>query len=189
MPDREFIHSYEDVQQVLRHAQRLGLTILAEGPREGDPTVALSDAEIELVERGCFLLFQPDWVGGPLLSMRINAGYNAGKHFVMPRVNFASIALYLQGECDQAGRRRLGSGNIMYKREWLHDTANEMRPSPPTVAQVYKALCKHMLSKDVIRAGVHRYHLCAHAARLALTEAVVPPFDFIPWPPEAKAKP
>jgi hypothetical protein len=108
MPDREFIHSYEDVQQVLRHAQRLGLTILAEGPREGDPTVALSDAEIELVERGCFLLFQPDWVGGPLLSMRINAGYNAGKHFVMPRVNFASIALYLQGECDQAGRRRLG---------------------------------------------------------------------------------
>ena len=40
LPDREFIHLYEDVQEALRHAQRLGLTILSEDPREGDPTGA-----------------------------------------------------------------------------------------------------------------------------------------------------
>jgi hypothetical protein len=188
MPDREFIHSHEDVREALRHAQRLGLTILSAEPREGDPTVALSDAEIESAEGASFLLFQPNWVGGPLLSMRIGAGHNAGK-YVVRQMNFAAITLYFQGEGDQAGRRRLGSGCISHDREWLHDTANEMRPSPPMVAQVYKALCEHMLSKDVIKAGVHRYHLCPNAARLALTEATVPPFDFIPWPPEAKAKP
>ena len=188
MPDREFIHSYEDVQEALRHAQRLGLTILSTSPREVDPTIPLSDAEIQSAERRVFLVFQRDWVGGPLLSMRIGGGYNEGK-YVVKQMNFASIALYFQGEGVLAGRRRLGSGGISYDREWLHDTANEMRPSPPMIAQVYKALCKHMLSEEVIKAGVHRYHLCTHAARLALTEATVPPFDFIPWPPEAKSKP
>ena len=189
MPDREFIHSHEDVRESLRHAQRLGLTILPTEAREGDPTVALSDAEIESAEGKSFLLFQPDWVYGPLLSMRIGAGHNAGKYFVCPQMNFTAIKLYFQGEGDQAGLRRLGSGMISYKRDWLHDTANEIRASPPMVAQVYKALCKHMLSKYAIKAGVHRYHLCTDAARVALTEATVPPFDFIPWPPQAKAKP
>src|SRR5262245_13500034 len=89
MPDREFIHSHEDLREALRHAQWLWLTFLSAEPREGDPTVALSDAEIEAAEGGDFLLFQPNWVGGPLLSMRIEAGYNAGKYLVK-LVNFAA---------------------------------------------------------------------------------------------------
>ncbi len=115
--------------------------------------------------------------------MRIDAGANAGKCVVKPGVNFAAITVYFQGEGVVEGTRRLGSGTISFKREWLHSAANEMRPAPDGVAKVCDAMCKQMLSRDEIRAGVHRYRIARHAAQLASNESTDPPFDFIPWPP------
>ena len=183
MPDRELIHAREDVHDAMRYAQQSGLAIVPTAPRAENTTEPLSDAEIDSADGGGFLLFRPEWVAVPLLTTRIEAGHNAGKYVVRPNVNCAAITLYFQGEGNHAGRRRLGSGGIGYKREWLHDQANEMRPSPPVVTEVYDAICKYLLPGVSIKAGVHRYYLCKNAARLALTEDIVPPFDYIPWPP------
>ncbi|MBK9258862.1 MAG: hypothetical protein IPM54_03390 [Polyangiaceae bacterium] len=69
----------------------------------------------------------------------------------------SAISLYFQGDEDIAGVRRLGSGQVFFKREWLHDKTHEMRVSPPGVEQMCKEVCKP-LSRITVKAGVHRYH-------------------------------
>lgn len=183
MPDREFIHSREDVRDALRFARSMGLQVLSDrtlGSRAPEP---MSSEQIDGVDRGVFYLFRSEWVSAPLQVMHIDAGANAGTFVVKPDVNFAAITVYFQGEGVVEGTRRLGSGTISFKREWLHNAANEMRPVPIAVSNDYDALCKHLLHRDVVRAGVHRYRLARNASRLASTESTRPPFDFIPWPP------
>lgn len=185
MPDREFIHSREDLLDALRHARALGLQVLPDTSLTAP--APLSGEEIESLDHGVFHLYRPEWVEAPLQVMRIDAGANAGKYVVKPAVNFAAITVYFQGEGVLEGTRRLGSGTISFKPEWLHNSANEMRPAPIGVRKYYDAMCKHLLSRGVVRAGVHRYRIARHAARLASTESTLPPFDFIPWPPNESA--
>lgn len=181
MPGREFIHTQEDESGILRYAQTLGLKVMPDtAPR--DKMIDLGPSEIASAGRGVFHLFLPKWVAYPLKIERIEAGGNAGKYY-LKGVNFAEISIYFQGEGEQDGRRRLGSGDISFKREWLDDQAHEMRPSPPEISQYYNALCKELLSRQAIKAGVHRYFLCRHAAEVAASADTLPPFDFIPWPP------
>jgi hypothetical protein len=183
MPDREFIHAREDVTEALLYAQTLGLQVLPDVSRSSQPQEPLSADDIVSQEQGVFQLFLPEWVADPLQFMLIEAGANAGKYVVQQGVNFAPITIDFHKENNQSGRRRLGSGSISFKREWLHKRAHEMRPSPPEISRVYDALCKHLFSKTVIKAGVHRYVLCRHALQVASSENTIPPFDFIPWPP------
>ena len=98
MPDCEFIHAREDVQEALRHARTLGLRILPDTPRADNTTEPLTDAALESANAGVFQLFRPEWVADTLQIVRIDVGHNAGKYFVSPSVNFTSITLYFGGE-------------------------------------------------------------------------------------------
>ena len=182
MPDREFIHSREDVSDAFRYARTLGLKVLPGAARAVDVSEPLSADELEYVDRGVFYLYRTEWIDGPLQVLHIDAGANAGKYVVKSNVNFSVITIYFQGEAIVGRARQLGAGAISFKRDWLHSAAHEMRPAPDGVAKDYAAMCKHLLSRDVVRAGVHRYYVARHAARLASSEVTRPPFDFIPWP-------
>lgn len=188
MPDREFIHSRGDVQDALRFAWTIGLHVLPDAARANDVTNALSPEALDSVDRGVFQLYRPDWVMAPLQVMRIDTGANAGKYVVKPGVNFAAITIYFQGEGVLEGKRRFGSGTISFKRQWLQSATNEMRSAPVGIAQHYAKMCRHLLSRIVVRAGVHRYSVARHAAQLASTEQTYPPFDFIPWPPNTSSQ-
>lgn len=188
MPDKDFIHAREDVESVLRFADSLGLLMLpVELGREVEPRPRKPE-ELQSFSRGQVLLYRPDWVMDGIQVNRAERGVFAGTYSVRSGTNFSPVKLYFQGDEDIGGIRRLGDGLISFKREWLHDKAHEMRPAPPEVEHVYKQICKYMLSKIVVRGGVHRYHVCKQAAELAARMETLPPYDYIPWPPPNLAK-
>ena len=182
MPDKRIIHAREDVESILRFADSIGLLLLPDileeneaRPRKPEAFQPFSGVSIHL--------YRPEWVVDGIQVMLIDGGPRAGKHFVRAGINFPPISLYFSGDEDIAGVRRLGIGSVSFQREWLHDKAHEMRLSPPDVEQVYKEVCKHLLSRISVRAGVHHYHVCKQAAELAARIPTRPPFDYIPWPP------
>ena len=59
--------------------------------------------------------------------------------------------------------------------------AKILRPTPPEVQKWFKRIVAHMSSGIVIRAGVHRYHVCNGVAVEPAAATCLPPFDFIPW--------
>lgn len=182
MPDKRIIHAREDIESVLRFADSIGLLLLPDILEENEARPRTPE-EFQPFSGGVIHLFRSEWVVGGTQVMLIDAGANAGKYFVRAGINFPPISFYFSGDEDIAGIRRLGSGQVSFKREWLHDKAHEMRLSPPEVEQDYKQVCKHLLSKIVVKAGVHRYHICKQAAELAARIPTRPPFDYIPWPP------
>lgn len=80
--------------------------------------------------------------------MNIDGGANAGKYFVRAGINMSAITLSFHDDEDIAGGRRLGSGGISFKREWLHYEAHEMRPTPPEVEQDYKRQNSLLLPRE-----------------------------------------
>ena len=183
MPGKDYIiHAREDIESILRFADSIGLVLLPQD-LENDNVRPWKVDELRLFSRGTILLFRPEWVVDEIQLNPIKRGVDAGTYTVRAGINFPPISLYFSGDEDIAGVRRLGDGSVSFKREWLHDKAHEMRPTPPEVEQDYKQVCKHLLSKIVVKAGVHRYHVCKQAAELAARIPTRPPFDYIPWPP------
>ena len=180
---REFIHAREDMESIFRFADSIGLLLLVPQYLEDKEVRPKKPDELRSFSGGSIHLVRPEWVVDDIEVMLLDAGPNAGKYVVRTNINFSSIKLYFQGDEDVAGVRRLGGGGISFAREWLHRKAHEMRLSPPEVAQTYKDVSKHLLSKVVVRAGVHHYHVCKQAAELAARIPTRPPFDYIPWPP------
>ena len=182
MPYKRIIHTNEDTQSVLRFADSIGLLLLPD-ILEDDDARPRKPEELEWFSRGVIHLFRPEWVEGGVQVRLIDGGADVGKYHVCAGINLSTIELSFSGDKDIAGVRRLGPGVISFKREWLHDKAHEMRPAPPDVEQVYKQVCKHLLSRIFVKGGGHRYYVCKHAAELAARMETRPPFDYIPWPP------
>ena len=184
MPDREFIHSTADVASTLLYAFDSGFQVRLDEPQlEPEPRM-MSREEVANVVRGAFFLIRPEWVFGPLHTMKISGGYNIGKYFVQPGVNYASITLHFQGERIDQGKRRFGSGVLSFDRDWLGLPANNVRLTPPDVQFWFKRILQHLFSKIVIKAGVHRYHVCKGVINDPTVAECLPPFDFIPWDKE-----
>lgn len=180
---KEFIYAREDVASVLNFSESIGLLLLPEKLGTDNDTRPRKPAEFQSFPGGTILFFRPEWVMDDLEVMRYDSGVFAGTYTVRTNVNFSSISLYISGDTDIAGQRRLGGGYVSSAHEWLDWQAHEMRPSPPEVAQTYKQVCKHLFSKISVRGGVHNYHVCKEAAELATRIPTRPPFDYIPWPP------
>ena len=167
-----------------RPRARLGFGLSRTRLSQGRSPRFLDAHTAELSEAGAFLLVHPEWVYGPLQMHRLEAGHNAGKYFLSPRINFAPITLYFDGEGSLNGRRRLGSAFLSWHRDWLEEPAHRLMPSPPGVEEAYLALGR-LLSSKFVTAGRRRYYLSRSTKDLLATiEDTSPPFDFIPWPPK-----
>ena len=181
MPDREFIHTTSDVTATLLFAFDSGLQVMVDEPQTEPRPRNLTRDDVPRIEKGSFHLYQSAWIFGPFQTMEIPVGFNRGKYFVQPRVNYSPISVFFAGERDHQGRRRLGSGVLSYHRDWLELPARIVWPTPPDVRAVYKSVASHMLSGNVVSAGVHRYHICRGVDADARSGQCLPPFDFIPW--------
>lgn len=181
MPDREFIHSSADVASTLLFALDAGFEVRLDAPQPEPRPYMLARDEAATMEKGSFYVFRPEWVYGPFQTMMISDGYNAGKYFVQPRVNYAPIAIYFQGERLDKGRRRFGSAVVSSYRDSLVMPAKELRPSPPDMQSWFKRFVSHLSSGFVVKAGVHKYHISRNVAHDPAADECLPPFDFIPW--------
>ena len=194
MADREFIHSSADVASTLRYAFDSGLQVRLDDPQvEARPRI-LSWADIGHVDSGVLFLFRPEWVFGPFQITQISGGYNVGKYDVAPRVNCAPLTVYFQGERMSEGRRLFGSCVVSSHSEWLEMPAKVLHPTPPDVHLLFKRIVAHLSSGIVIKAGVHKYHVCKGVISDPNAAECRPPFDFIPWSkellyPRAKRRP
>ncbi len=182
MPEKKIIYVNEDIQSSLQFADSIGLRLLPDMLEEEEPRPRKPE-ELRSFTRGTIYLFRPEWVVDGIHVRRIDDGACAGEYYVAPGTNFSPITLSFSGAKDVAGVRRLGSGGISFNREWFHYDAHETRPAPPEVEQVYKHVCKHLLSTIHVSGGGHRYYVCKHAAELATRMETLPPFDYLPWPP------
>ena len=181
MPHRELIHAAPDVSALLQYAFDMGLTIREDSPTSEPFPRFVKPAQSKNIDRGVFVLSRPEWEYGHLQILPINSGIYAGKFFVSPSINYASITVYFGGERSEGRFRRLGDGCLSFKRTWLEETTNKNKPAPPEVETCFKKIAKHLFSGVIIKAGVHRYNLCRRALADPEVERCLPPFDFIPW--------
>lgn len=181
MPDREFIHSTSDVTSTLLYAFDSGLQVMLDEPQPEARPCMLTRADVAAIKRGQFFLFRPEWVYGPLQTMVISGGYNRGKYDISPRVNYAPISVSFHGERMDQGRRRLGGCDVSCHSDWLEMPAKIVRATPPEVRDWWKRIVAHLSSGVVVKAGVHRYHICKGVIDDPIAEECLPPFDFIPW--------
>lgn len=184
MPDREFIHTTSDVASTLMYALDSGLQAMLDAPQPESEPRMLDRSEVVNIERGCFELFRPEWVFGALETTVISSGYNRGKYFVQPRVNYAGVSLYFHGERMDHGRRRLGGAAVSFHREWLEVPAKIVRATPPEVEVWFKRIVAQLSSGITVMAGVHKYHISKGVMADPTATECLPPFDFIPWGPE-----
>lgn len=182
MPEKRLIHAHEDIENVVRFADSIGLLVLP-GDLEVADTTPWKPEKLRSFLQGTLVFFLPEWVVDGIQLNPITSGIDAGTYTVRTNINFSAITLYVSGERHIDGMRRLGDASISFKREWLHAQAHEMRLAPPDVEVVYKQVCKHLLSGVVARGGGHVYHVCKEAAELARRVETRPPFDYIEWPP------
>jgi hypothetical protein len=189
MPDKEFIHSTVDVSSTLLYALDSGLTVMTDESQPDPQPRTLSRTEAASSERGVFYLIHPEWIFSDFQTMVISGGYQAGKYFIQPRVNFTGITIYFGGERIDQGRRRFGDCVVSWHRDWLEVPGNVLRPAPPDVAKWYKRILKHLSSGIVVRAGVHRYYVSRGVLADPSAIECIPPFDFIPWGPEVLKRP
>jgi hypothetical protein len=181
MPDREFIHSTSDVTSALNYAFDSGLLVRLDEPQTEPRPLMLTRANVADITKGVFFLFRPEWVFAPFQTMLISGGHNRAKYDISPRVNYAPISVSFQGERIDQGRRRFGNCVVSCHRDWLEMPAKIVRPSPPEVQEWWKRIVKHLSSGVVVKAGVHRYHICRGVISDPSAADSLPPFDFIPW--------
>ncbi len=188
MAVKEIIHASEDVRAVLRCAVELGMIIRHDAPSDRPEAQIVSEDQIDVYERGTFMLYRPEWVFGEPQFLPITAGYNKGKFFQSPRVNFAPITLSLHGERLDGDVRRLGGGGISRHPNWLRSADQNLRPTPPEVKSAYDSIIRRIDIGRRLSGGVHTYIVLAHAWEKLASGRGLPPFDFIDWPPPLREK-
>lgn len=180
---KQFIHTQEDIANIVHFADSIGLLLLPVDLGTENDTRPRKPEELESFCWGTLLFFRPEWVMDELIVDRCERGALAGTYSVREGVNMADLSFSFGRDEDVAGVRKLGCGAASYEREWLDRKAHKVRLSPPEVAQTYKLICKELFSKVSVRGGVHNYHVCKYAAELAKRIPTLPPFDYITWPP------
>ena len=183
----QFIHAQEDVANIVRFADSIGLLLLPVRLGTENDTRPRKPEELESFSWGTLLFFRPEWVMDELI-VDPGVGVFEGTYSVRGGVNMANVSISFGRDKDIAGVRQFGCGASGYERDWLDSKAHKVRLSPPEVAQTYKLICKELFSKVSVRGGVNNYHVCKHAAELATRIPTRPPFDYIPWPPPAPTK-
>ncbi len=185
MPDREFIHSSNDVASTLNYAFDSGMHIIDDTPQLQPKPYMLMRSEINKIEKGIFYLFRPEWVYGQFQMMTIPDGCNRGKYSVQPRVNFSPMTIYFSGEQKYQGKRKLGTATVSSHSDWLELPTMVTHPTLPEVYRWFKNIVAHLASDIIIRAGVHKYHVCRGVLADPTAKQCLPPFDFIPWNSES----
>ena len=184
MPDREIIHCSKDVFSLLAYAIDSGMQVMVGAPCPEPLPWILNYEDLTGLERGVFYLFRSEWVFGAFQVMPIATGYNRGKFFVQPRVNYSPITAYFGGERETEGKRRFGGGTLSFHSDWLQEPGKTLHPTPPDVKGSFESLFEHLTSGVVIKAGVHRYDVCRGVIADPSAGRCGPPFDFIPWSDE-----
>ncbi|MBI5764010.1 MAG: hypothetical protein HZA51_10845 [Planctomycetes bacterium] len=181
MSDREFVHSTIDVASTLLFALDSGMQVIVDTPQLEPRPQLLSLSQAAKMEKGVFYLFRPEWVSGSFHTMMISSGYNKGKYFVQPRTNYTAITASFHGERIEQGLRKLGCAIVSHHRDWLELPAKIVRPAPPDAKEWFKRIVSHLSSGVIVRAGVHKYHICKGVLADHAFGQCLPPFDFIPW--------
>jgi hypothetical protein len=186
MADRAFIHAAADVSSTLAFALDSGLCVIDAGMEQSKPFPnKLERTDVAQRQKGVFYLFSPEWVFGPFQFDQIQEGYYRGNFSIQPRVNFAAVTVYFQGERMDQGQRRFGDCLVSSHRHWLEVPGNVVRPEPPDVDEWFKCIAAHLASGIAIKAGVHRYGVTKGVLADPNRNEALPPFDFIPWPIES----
>jgi hypothetical protein len=158
-----------------------GLRVMANTAFPTANPTELTIPEVSNLQRGDFFLFRPEWVFGPFQTMAISGGVSAGNYFVQPRVNFAPVSIFFNGESLERGRRRFGSGVISYHADWLEVPGTVVKPTPNDVKQWFKRLVEHLSSGVIVTGGVNAYLVCRGVLADPELDECLPPFDFIEW--------
>lgn len=183
MRDFEFIHSTEDVLGVLRLAAKNGLTIAHDHPSIIPTVDVVTPEDICQFNRGTFLLYHQNWVFGELQFDKILSGHNAGRYFLNPNTNFISLTLSFSGERKEGDIVRLGSGFLSCPTNWYRPNDHTVHPAPSDVKAVFNSLRKRIDTNVRAGGGVHSYALLEGARSKLFAAAVMPPFDYVEWPP------
>jgi hypothetical protein len=186
MPERKLIHVNDDLMSVCKFANSLGMIVVPDKSNNAPTIVQLDPNKALSFERGVYLLLRDEWIFSEPKFSYIKTGAFAG--FRWEHINMISIQLYVHGESRLNGVRRLGSGTLSFRSSWLDADAKVIRDTPPEVRKAYRAITKHFLSNNFIKAGVERFNLTRLAIEAIATEITLPPFDYITWPPELKTK-
>lgn len=188
MRDIRLIHASEDVPRVLGHARELGMVILDDSPTSTPAPRFVQDDQIDNYKKGSFIMYLPEWVFGKPEFSQIGGGYNKGKFFRHPNWNNTSIGISFFGERMDGTVKRLGSGDMSRNVEWYRSTDHSVHRAPSSVEEVFDALWKRINTGKYLRGGGFRYWVLEKAWDKLSRDVVMPPFDYIEWPPKKKAE-
>jgi len=188
MRDIRLIHASEDVSRVLRHARELGLVIQDDSPTPTPAPRFVQDDQINNYKRGSFVLYLSEWVFGKPEFSEIKRGYSKGKFDRRPNWNNTSIAISFSGERMDGTVKRVGAADMSRNVEWYRSTDHSVHRAPASVEEVFNALWKRINTGKYLRGGGFRYRVLEKAWDKLCSGVAMPPFDYIEWPPEKKAK-
>jgi hypothetical protein len=177
--DFSFIHSTEDVADVLGLASELGL-ILRDDEPTSEPAPDIVDlGRITSLKAGVFMAYMPEWVFGDFKHCVITDGYSKGKYFQMPSTNYIGLSFYFSGERCDGDVIRLGSGFVSRNIEWYRPEDRTVHPAPPDVKAMFDTIRKRIDTKKYIKVGGRRYAVLPGALRKLASKSYRPPFDFM----------
>jgi len=184
MRDFEFIHSGEDVAEILHFAAGIGLTIRKDEPGKLPLPTLVRASDIENMANGVFFLYKPEWIFDEVEFIEIGAGYFEGKFSQKPATNCASVNLYFGGERDDGQLHRLGGGFLARDVNWYRSSDHTVHRAPADVKAVFDVIRKRIDTGKRLRGGIHNYAVLAGAWKKLIAGSAAPPFDYIRWPPE-----
>jgi hypothetical protein len=155
--DFDFIHSAEDVPELLGLASDLGLIIRRDEPsREPVPDI-VDPAVIPELREGVFMTFLPHWVFGDLGYNLIDAGYRKGLYSQMPSTNCVNLNFYFGKETPEIGFIRLGSGTMSRDIRWYRPEDHTVHPAPLDVKNMFDRIRNEIDTRKFIEVGGRRY--------------------------------
>lgn len=179
MRDFSFIHSEEDVPDVLGLASELGLILRNDEPTAEPAPNIVAPSLIPSLTTGIFMAYLPEWVFGDFKYNLIPGGYRKGKYSQMPSTNYIKLQFTLWHERRDGDFIRLGNGSLSRDVDWYHFEAHAVHPAPPAVKAMFDTIRKRIDTKEYIKVGGRRYAVLPGALRKLADKRYRPPYDFM----------
>lgn len=179
MRDFAFIHSAEDVTEVLELISAFGLIIRRDEPTpEPAPRVVDIDS-IPNIREGLFAVYLQSWVFAELSYNIIDAGYRKGMYDQKPSTNCVKIQLSFREERREGVKIRLGNGYVSRDVDWYKSSNNTIQSAPVEVKIAFEYIIKSIDTKKYMMIGGRRYAFLKGALEKIYLDSYLPPFDFM----------
>jgi len=179
MRDFAFIHSAEDVADVLKLVSDLGLIIRRDEPSRQPVPDIVDVAVIPELREGAFMAFLPNWVFGGRRYNLIEAGYRKGLYDQMPSTNCINLSFYFGKESPEESYIRLGNGSLSRDIQWYRPEDHTVHPAPSEVKELFDRIRRNIDTGKYLKVGGRKYAFLRGALKKFVEKSYLPPFDFM----------